>query len=140
MSCLLLGVHWRWTFRSTIFGVSYFTRTGFAHQASTSAIATWSSISPHHAIKDSSVHSGFASSHFFFRLRHVPQPVLVRCANGLFLVATPIPALGPPSLSAGVCGTITGGMLLCPLGPTNSARCGSGMNRPDVFVGFPSLS
>jgi hypothetical protein len=31
------------------------------------------------------VHSGFASSHFFFRFRHVPQPVLVRLANCLFL-------------------------------------------------------
>lgn len=34
------------------------------------------------------LHSGFASSHFFLRLRHVPHPVLVLFANCLFLFLT----------------------------------------------------
>ena len=34
----------------------------------------------------SNLHSGFASSHFFFRRLHVPQPVLVRLANCCFYV------------------------------------------------------
>lgn len=31
--------------------------------------------------KETNLHSGLASSHFFLRRLHVPQPVLVRFAN-----------------------------------------------------------
>jgi hypothetical protein len=61
-------------------------RTRNRHESSCYLIQVLVKLVPIHRVtRDVDIHSGFASSHFFFRLRHVPQPVLVRLANCLFL-------------------------------------------------------
>jgi hypothetical protein len=47
-------------------------------------VSWWPRAAPGHHHQRNDLHSGFCSSHFFFRFRHVKQPVLVRLLKFLF--------------------------------------------------------
>lgn len=68
--------------RSTVLGPRHLVGITFADEATALAVVALMVISMYpRAVAAMNAHSGFDSSHFFLRRRHVPQPVLVRLAN-----------------------------------------------------------
>jgi len=126
---LLFGLQRRWLLRCAILRPRNLTGVALAYKTTTGTVVTWYGISLvlyFLGDVDVHIHSGFASSHFFFRLRQVPQPVLVRLANCLFLFfasfcccvavrlgSVEFPCSNPPCSPRGRCCVAMGGMLPC---------------------------